>query len=632
MASDLDRLARLNIISRIMKESEAFLGFSDKDLAAFLLALAQEHRSAPALKAALKAADVDVPDAFVTSLLRTVATLDSGAGGGGGSSNSSAAAGGRPGAGAGGARSSAPAASSSSSSAAALGGAAGGGGGDGSFPALALPNKKQVYEDLEAWAARADGPSAWYKDPRGGPPGPQKRDRGEYDGGRDDDRDGGRGAGGGRQSRFDDERSSSSSSSSSAAAEPQHAGPGARSTGAGGGGHGGELVLYGIYDGRVSNLKDFGAFIELEGVRPPPGGGGGGRGGAVEGLVYVGNIKAGVRLNNPAEALTRGQRVKVKVISVAGSKISLSMKDVDQATGADLMPSRQAPALEEAGATGANRMGLGSGGGLAAAAAAGAAPQPRAPMTHHAHLADLDADLRDGSAGPARSKRRMTSPERFEAEQLRASGVLPVTELPDYDADAGVLPGDGDGGHEETFEVELAEEEAPFLAGQTRVARELSPIKVVANPDGSLQRAAMTQSGLAKERRELRDQQKHQLLDAIPKDIATAWADPMAQAGERHLATELRGLGMGLTSAGQGMPEWKAKSIGKDVSFGQRSALPLKEQRESLPIYKLKGELLSAVADHQVLVVIGETGSGKTTQVRFFGARARGVGGGGGGG
>ena len=56
--------------------------------------------------------------------------------------------------------------------------------------------------------------------------------------------------------------------------------------------------------------------------------------------------------------------------------------------------------------------------------------------------------------------------------------------------------------------------------------------------------------------------------------------------------------------------------LSQDVSFGQRSNLPIKEQREGLPIYKLKGELLSAVADNQVLVVIGETGSGKTTQVR----------------
>ena len=39
------------------------------------------------------------------------------------------------------------------------------------------------------------------------------------------------------------------------------------------------------------------------------------------------------------------------------------------------------------------------------------------------------------------------------------------------------------------------------------------------NPDGTLQRAAMTQSALAKERRELREQQRNSLLDSIPKDL-----------------------------------------------------------------------------------------------------------------
>jgi ATP-dependent RNA helicase DHX8/PRP22 len=47
----------------------------------------------------------------------------------------------------------------------------------------------------------------------------------------------------------------------------------------------------------------------------------------------------------------------------------------------------------------------------------------------------------------------------------------------------------------------------------------MSPIKIVKNPDGTLQRAAMTQSALAKERRELRESQQRALMDSIPKDL-----------------------------------------------------------------------------------------------------------------
>lgn len=78
--------------------------------------------------------------------------------------------------------------------------------------------------------------------------------------------------------------------------------------------------------------------------------------------------------------------------------------------------------------------------------------------------------------------------ELWELTQLRASGVLDVSEMPDYDEDAGGLIGaedDGDDGNE--IEVEVNEAEPLFLKGQTRATVNLSPVKIVKNPDGSLQ-------------------------------------------------------------------------------------------------------------------------------------------------
>lgn len=37
--------------------------------------------------------------------------------------------------------------------------------------------------------------------------------------------------------------------------------------------------------------------------------------------------------------------------------------------------------------------------------------------------------------------------------------------------------------------------------------------------------------------------------------------------------------------------------------------------RRSLPVYPFREELLTAIANHQVLIIEGETGSGKTTQI-----------------
>lgn len=37
--------------------------------------------------------------------------------------------------------------------------------------------------------------------------------------------------------------------------------------------------------------------------------------------------------------------------------------------------------------------------------------------------------------------------------------------------------------------------------------------------------------------------------------------------------------------------------------------------RRSLPVFPFREELLAAIANHQVLIIEGETGSGKTTQI-----------------
>jgi len=45
--------------------------------------------------------------------------------------------------------------------------------------------------------------------------------------------------------------------------------------------------------------------------------------------------------------------------------------------------------------------------------------------------------------------------------------------------------------------------------------------------------------------------------------------------------------------------------------FAQRKSL--KEQREYLPVFSVRGELLTVVRDNRIIIIVGETGSGKTT-------------------
>ncbi|XP_031371555.1 pre-mRNA-splicing factor ATP-dependent RNA helicase DEAH1 [Punica granatum] len=52
-----------------------------------------------------------------------------------------------------------------------------------------------------------------------------------------------------------------------------------------------------------------------------------------------------------------------------------------------------------------------------------------------------------------------------------------------------------------------------------------------------------------------------------------------------------------------------------DESKVQSALEKLQEDRKKLPIYPYREELLQAIETHQVLIIVGETGSGKTTQI-----------------
>ncbi|KAF7556771.1 hypothetical protein G7046_g6210 [Stylonectria norvegica] len=51
------------------------------------------------------------------------------------------------------------------------------------------------------------------------------------------------------------------------------------------------------------------------------------------------------------------------------------------------------------------------------------------------------------------------------------------------------------------------------------------------------------------------------------------------------------------------------------IDAAAKKALSIEDTRKSLPIYKYRDEFLAALEQYQVLVIVGETGSGKTTQL-----------------
>eukprot|EP00930_Biecheleria_cincta_P012988 TRINITY_DN11806_c0_g1_i1.p1 TRINITY_DN11806_c0_g1~~TRINITY_DN11806_c0_g1_i1.p1 ORF type:complete len:1134 (+),score=256.93 TRINITY_DN11806_c0_g1_i1:114-3515(+) len=357
---------------------------------------------------------------------------------------------------------------------------------------------------------------------------------------------------------------------------------------------GGPVELYAIYKGQVSRLMEYGAFISFDTSE-----------GRKEGLAHLSEISKETRsVSRAADHLRRNQDCFVKIVGIAGSKLNLSLREVDQETGEDLKVRKLA-----------NK---GGEGGDDQDASNPMRKRKKEDQNKYGKVTGIRLEFADNETerNQLRQKKKLNEYEMWEAQQLQASGVLEQHERLDCDEDKGLL---ADSDIDEDYEIELQEKEPVFLRGQTTKAGvSLSPIQVVKEPDGSLARAASTQTAMAKERREAREAMQQSLLDAIPKDMSRPWEDPRPEPGERTIAQALRGLGQ----TSYELPEWKKLYIGKSVSYGQKSVKPIKEQREGLPIFKLRNELLQAIKDNQVLIVIGETGSGKTTQITQYMAEA----------
>jgi polyribonucleotide nucleotidyltransferase len=81
-----------------------------------------------------------------------------------------------------------------------------------------------------------------------------------------------------------------------------------------------------IYDGKVVNIVDFGAFVNFMGGK--------------DGLVHVSEMR-NERVEKPTDVVKEGQAVKVKVLEIdPRGKVRLSMRVVDQETGAELEDTR----------------------------------------------------------------------------------------------------------------------------------------------------------------------------------------------------------------------------------------------------------------------------------------------------
>ena len=336
-----------------------------------------------------------------------------------------------------------------------------------------------------------------------------------------------------------------------------------------------ELVLGGFYDGLVTRVEQYGAFIRLTEFMERR-----------EGLLHVSQIRSTGRILSAKDIFQPGNKVRVSVIRIEGHRISLTMKETE--------PILKAPENKDSSNINEDIK-----------------TNPIMPSeTHGPNFGKITGIRLDTEEDKKRQKKKIPDSLLWEISRLQGGQIFEKSDDLYYNNKTGTI--DYEEADEEDPDLDLNEAEPPFLRGQTtRSGVALSPIKVARALEGTLQREAMRQGQLAKDRKDRRDQDQREMLDKMPSDIAKLMDDPSSNLLKKDIINTLAAFGSSIYD----LPDWKRESIIKSTAVGKRSNMTLKEQAETLPIYRLKKPLMEAIANNQILVIIGETGSGKTTQI-----------------
>lgn len=333
-------------------------------------------------------------------------------------------------------------------------------------------------------------------------------------------------------------------------------------------------ILGHIYEGLVRRLMPFGCFVSILGVKSKK----------CEGLVHISEI-AKRRIKEPRDCILEGQKVYVKVIKLGDDgRISLSMRRADQVTGKDIDDMTRETEGNERGRTA----------------------------------------MRKETPSVKIKKRKLTSPERWEIQQLIASGAASIEDYPELNEQPDNEKNEREGENSKTttggtdfdedmeeLDVELNTDDKPnFLKSELMTKdKGFEPAKIVKMPRGSMNRVAMNGSLTMTEHRE----QKLEKKKNVEQQIRQLSSENDPTRTRREYKQEIDQLKKELI-----VTAWEKNRIQEKVSFGKRTSLPISQQRKELPVYNMRSKLIESIKANQFIVIVGETGSGKTTQITQY--------------
>lgn len=213
-------------------------------------------------------------------------------------------------------------------------------------------------------------------------------------------------------------------------------------------------------------------------------------------------------------------------------------------------------------------------------------------------------EKKQGKRISARAQQKMKDVDAWETNRMLTSGVAQRADYSNDDLD-----------DEEEVRVHLLVHDLkpPFLDGRKVFTKQLDPVPAIRDPQSDMAIFSKKGSLLVKERRQRREREKQ--AQEATNIAGTALGnvlgikedddgDSAAPAGEETSGTKFA--------------EHMNKQKPSEGSSEFTRSRTLREQREFLPAFAVREDVLRVIRDNQVVVVVGETGSGKTTQLTQF--------------